>query len=83
MASSPESSDSETQVVYGLKTTATYESLEASIFKGKEFLADNAGHHLSITNTNMKLKDNFSQLLILEVTQNKSVTEPLPGAFLN
>jgi len=72
MAFLDESSDSGSLFVYCLKpSTASLDSLEVSISKGKKFLAENAGNHASVTNTDMKLRDNFSQLLILEVTENK------------
>lgn len=72
MSSSGDSSDSENSAVYHTKATSiSYDSLDVSIFKGKQFLAENAGNHVSITNTNVKLRDNFSQLLIWEVTKNK------------
>jgi hypothetical protein len=71
MASSDESSDSETSIgFYSKANTTSYDSREVSIFRGKEYLSENAGNHISVTNSNVELRDNFSQLLILEATKN-------------
>jgi hypothetical protein len=71
-SSSDESSDFESSVVYSLKTFTTLsDSLEIAVFMGKKYLSQHAGRHTSITNGNIKLRDNFSQLLILEVTGNE------------
>lgn len=41
--------------------------------RGWTFLRNNAGHHLSVTNTGVRIEDNFAQLLILELTGQRCV----------
>lgn len=45
------------------------------IARGKEFLARNAGHLESVTDTNVTLQENFAQLLILEATADRYVVD--------
>ncbi|TVY82214.1 hypothetical protein LSUE1_G007322 [Lachnellula suecica] len=51
-----------------------YTSRQDAVAKGCGFLAKEAGNLMSTTNTNRQIQDNFSQLLILEVTGNVNIT---------